>query len=74
MATGGVEIDIIDAVARTVSERFEYGRNFCNKLWNASRFAMMKIPGAPAWSLIKPRENLADRWIISRLKIGRAHV
>jgi len=51
----------------TSSPKFDIGRNLCNKLWNASRFAMMKIPGAPAWSLIKPRENLADRWIISRL-------
>jgi valyl-tRNA synthetase len=49
------------------SPKFDIGRNLCNKLWNASRFAMMNISGAPAWSLIKPRENLADCWIISRL-------
>ena len=34
-----------EPVARIVIERFEYGRNFCNKLWNAARFAMLNLEG-----------------------------
>jgi valyl-tRNA synthetase len=41
-------------------------RNFCNKLWNATRFALLN--GAVATEL-PPREALsaADRWMLSRL-------
>ncbi len=49
------------------SPKFDLGRNFCNKLWNASRFVMMRLEGAPDWSEIDPRANLADAWILSRL-------
>ncbi len=34
-----------EPVARITIERFEYGRNFCNKLWNAARFAMLNLEG-----------------------------
>ena len=49
------------------SPKFDAGRNFCNKLWNAARFAMMNLRGQPAWEDIRPAENLADAWILSRL-------
>ena len=55
------------AVARTVSERFEYGRNFCNKLWNASRFAMMNLEGYTPGEVGEADLMLEDRWILSRL-------
>jgi len=49
------------------SPKFDLGRNFCNKLWNASRFVLMNIDRAPAWAQISPRAHLADAWILSRL-------
>jgi valyl-tRNA synthetase len=42
-------------------------RNFCNKLWNATRFALLN--GATTAVPLPGREELttADRWILSRL-------
>ncbi len=50
-----------------LSERFEFGRNFCNKLWNAARFVLMNLEGyEPA--RVEPEElKLEDRWLLSRL-------
>lgn len=55
------------AVARIVSDRFEYGRNFCNKLWNASRFAFMNLEGYTAGPVDDDDLQMEDRWILSRL-------
>ena len=51
-----------------VSEDWAAGsRNFCNKLWNAARFALMN--GAVANQGLPPdgERTTADRWILSRL-------
>jgi valyl-tRNA synthetase len=58
-----------------VSEEWVTGaRNFCNKLWNATRFALLNgaaVPGSlpPATGL-----STADRWILSRLSAVTAEV
>ena len=52
------------------SEKFDFGRNFCNKLWNASRFALANLETVPPIENRKSKiENLslADKWILSRL-------
>ena len=48
--------------------QIEVGRNFMNKLWNASRFVFMNMEEAPAGLPDKARLELPDRWILSRLK------
>lgn len=45
-------------------------RNFCNKLWNASRFTLMNLEGFdPAGIDLNEHElSDADRWILTRLE------
>ncbi len=45
----------------------ESGRRFCNKLWNSARYVLMNLDGQAAPSSAAPPEDLADRWIRSRL-------
>ncbi|MDI9406212.1 MAG: valine--tRNA ligase [Chitinophagaceae bacterium] len=52
------------------SATVEASRNFANKLWNATRFALMHLGGESPASLGEPDPaalQLADRWILSRL-------
>ena len=55
------------AAGAVVSERFELGRNFCNKLWNASRFALMNLEGYTPAPVADDELAVEDRWILSRL-------
>jgi valyl-tRNA synthetase len=55
-------------------EWVQESRNFCNKLWNATRFGLLN--GATVARPIPPRGQLsaADRWILSRLHTTVAQV
>jgi valyl-tRNA synthetase len=50
---------------------FQIGRNFANKLWNASKFVMINLKSLDLKNTNLKIENdhleLADRWILSRL-------
>ncbi len=51
-----------------VSEEWAAGaRNFCNKLWNAARFALLNGADAAAGLPEHSALSTADRWILSRL-------
>ena len=53
--------------AAIISERYELARNFCNKLWNASRFALLKFDGYTPQEIAHADLPPEDRWILSRL-------
>jgi valyl-tRNA synthetase len=51
--------------------KFDMGRaegykNFCNKLWNATRFVLMNTDGFTATGAPQPKTD-AEKWILSRL-------
>ncbi|MFA5118133.1 MAG: valine--tRNA ligase [Candidatus Omnitrophota bacterium] len=53
-------------------ERFEQGRNFANKIWNASRFILMNLDATyikqDLCVYVKKHElDIVNRWILSRL-------
>jgi len=61
-----------------LSEEWVAGaRNFCNKLWNATRFALMNgavAGGAPLSADDRAALGVLDRWILSRLAAVTAEV
>jgi valyl-tRNA synthetase len=68
----GKEFDVLGTMAdipmaKVISERFELGRAFCTKLWNAARFALMNLGEHRFISLAPESLEEEDRWILSRL-------
>lgn len=59
--------DSSQPIARVVSERFEYGQKFANKLWNACRFALLNLEGYSPAPIAESELRMEDRWILSRL-------
>lgn len=56
-------------------ERVESARNFANKIWNASRFALMHLAEARAEDLaLTGSLTVSDRWILHRLNETIAEV
>ncbi|MEZ5978238.1 MAG: valine--tRNA ligase [Planctomycetota bacterium] len=52
---------------RLAENRFEEGRRFTNKIWNAARFVMMKMGGERDEVTSATATAIEDRWILSRL-------
>lgn len=48
-------------------DRIEGYRHFVNKIWNASRFAMMNLEGYEAGRPGRDELEVKDRWILSKL-------
>jgi len=58
-----------------ISEEWAAGsRNFCNKLWNAVRFALLNGAHVPAAPLTPAAYSVPDQWILSRLSAVIAEV
>jgi valyl-tRNA synthetase len=61
------EMTLPDGRKVNTSPKFDIGRNFCNKLWNASRFALMNLEGIDPAGFDPGKMDITDRWILSRL-------
>jgi len=57
-------------LARNTSSKFDIGRNFSNKVWNATRFALGRLDGKDNTGRVVQlgQARFADRWIIARLQ------
>ncbi len=62
-----VRMTLPDGREANTSPKFDIGRNFCNKLWNASRFALMNLEGIDTKKFDKEKMTVTDKWILSRL-------
>ena len=69
VAAGIVEPTEATPLALNTSSKFDVGRNFANKVWNAMRFALRRLDDTtPADLRVAVADRpLADRWILARL-------
>ncbi|MFC2158384.1 valine--tRNA ligase, partial [Acidobacteriota bacterium] len=68
----GKEFDVLGTMpdlpmAKIISERFDVGRAFCTKLWNASRFALTNLGQHSYTPLTTDQLKAEDLWILSRI-------
>lgn len=56
-----------DGTSVNTSEKFEQGRNFANKLWNACRFVQPHLAEVSDLTIKEELLELEDQWILSRL-------
>ena len=49
---------------RYSEKKTEEARNFCNKIWNATRFVLMNVEGVPK---TPTKLETVDKWLLSRL-------
>ncbi len=55
------------ADVRLSNEKIETYRNFCNKIWNASRFVLMNLEGfTPEGLPAADKLSYADKWILTQ--------
>ncbi len=52
-------------------QRIEGYKHFMNKIWNATRFAMMNLPDEIPAVDVSEAEGLANKWILHRLEEGK---
>jgi valyl-tRNA synthetase len=56
-----------DAQGRNTSDKFDIGRNFCNKIWQvANFFVIQNLSTIQPEPVNENKWSLADRWIVSR--------
>ncbi len=61
------QVTLPDGREVNTSKRFEEGRTFPNKFWNASRFALLNLEGYEPGPVALTELEVEDRWILSQL-------
>ncbi len=59
---------------RFSDDKIESGRNFMNKLWNASRYVVMNLEGKETVDLSEVELTNADKWMLTKLQLVTAEV